>query len=150
MSWKRGALLLVPGALLLAACGTSGGAPPVPPAVSEAQSKPSAPQQQVQCEAGKEAWRAQGAPKRGGTLVRASLPFDNFDITKPGTTTLYLGAAQVNQTLVELRGCHYEDIAMMPSLAKSWHASSQSWFPSKRAVFRREPSRAQRMAKIRS
>ncbi len=123
MSWKRGALLLVPGALLLAACGAAGGAQPAPAAISETQFKPSAPQQEVQCEAGKEAWRTQGAPKRGGTLVRASLPFDNFDITKPGTTTLYLGAAQVNQTLVELRGCHYEDIAMMPSLAKSWQMS---------------------------
>lgn len=80
--------------------------------------------QTLSCEPGKEHWRDAGPPKRGGTLNRGATPFGHLDVSQPtASSPLTAGAPQSNQGLVQVRGCSYEDLTMVPSLAKSWEAS---------------------------
>ena len=79
--------------------------------------------QDLQCDAGKEHWRAQSAPKRGGVFKKAISAADavHLDLTVPGPT---IGPIpQVYRHLVKPRACFYEDTQMEPDLAKSWQVS---------------------------
>jgi len=109
-------------ALLLTGCAgvTPGGGEPEQPAQTTATEN----KDFLQCEQGKEHWRSQGPPRRGGQLVRSVVaPADHLDVTKTGGQP---GAAlpQVNQSLVEARQCHYEDTFMVPAIAKAWEVSA--------------------------
>ncbi len=86
-------------------------------------------QQGIQCESGKEHWRTQGPPRRGGALARAFSEWAHFDPTKPGNSAVPGSAPQVYNTLVQLRGCFFEDTVMRPSLARSWEVAPDglSW-----------------------
>ena len=77
------------------------------------------PDQTYDCTPGKEAWRSPGPPRRGGTLVKASLDFSHLDPTTPGGAANEV-APQVYNTLLSFRGCFFEDTAFNPDLAKSW------------------------------
>ncbi|HTE83101.1 MAG TPA: ABC transporter substrate-binding protein [Dehalococcoidia bacterium] len=109
---------------LLAACGTrtptrgsaGSGAPAAPKDLAVG------PDQAYDCTPGKEAWRSPGPPKRGGTLVKASLDFSHLDPTTPGGAANEV-APQVYNTLLSFRGCFFEDTFLNPDLAKSWTAS---------------------------
>ena len=86
-----------------------------------------APQEQrgEQCEEGKEVWRTQGTPKRGGAFVQAnSTPSRAFllDPTAQGSATLN-EKPQIYERLLRPRACYYEDTVMLPALAKSWERS---------------------------
>ncbi|MSQ28286.1 MAG: ABC transporter substrate-binding protein [Dehalococcoidia bacterium] len=76
----------------------------------------------VQCDPGKEHWRTQGLPKRGGTAtIGGGATNLHMDITQPA-----IGPAnfpQVYDYLVKPRACYWEDLGMVPSLAKSWQVS---------------------------
>jgi peptide/nickel transport system substrate-binding protein len=106
--------------LWVTACGapavpsTSSAAKPEPPTAQAASVKAATPA--AQCEPGKEQWRSQDPPKRGGTIVRPS-NIDFFDPTRP--TGAGEPAPQVYQGLFETRGCRYGDTVMVPLLAKS-------------------------------
>ncbi len=122
-------LVLVPSLLALvhAACSA--------PAARDASTPAGAPAEQaapqvgslmdqkkaLQCEAGKEHWRTAGAPKRGG-VFRFPETSPNLDITAPGFGGRNL-TPQVYEFLVKPRACYYEDIVMIPGLAKSWQVS---------------------------
>ena len=71
----------------------------------------------VDCTEGKEPWRAQGPPKRGGALVMASTGF--ADGLETATSRM-----QIQNSLLQGRFCFPLDGAVVPSLAKSWEASS--------------------------
>ncbi len=70
----------------------------------------------AQCEAGKEPWRAQGSPKRGGTLTMGALDIADLDQNAANT--------QVRNSLLTGRGCFPTDTAVVPGLAKSWDVST--------------------------
>ncbi len=70
---------------------------------------------ETQCEPGKEPWRAQGPPKRGGTFTLATLDIQNLDATGANI--------QVRNSLLTTRSCYPADTAIAPSLAKSWDVS---------------------------
>lgn len=80
-------------------------------------------QQTMQCDAGKEHWRSQGAPVRGGVLTQSLGPTTrpHLDITDPGMTAA--ASTQVYRRLVRPRSCFYEDLIMEPDMAKSWEIS---------------------------
>ncbi len=106
---------------LLAACGPAAVAPggaDQPP-----QAKVTGPEEGINCEPGKEPWRAQGPPKRGGTLVRAIPAFDHLDASAPGRTGNE-AKPQVYNTLLQYRFCFPGDTALVPSLVKSWQISA--------------------------
>jgi len=111
--------------LFLAACG--GPAPPAPaPQVEQAEVELSAMEhferkQALACEPGREHWRAEGTPKRGGTFVRPNTRLDHLDISRPDGGSQY--QPQVYEHLVETRACYYEDTTFVPGLAKAWKIS---------------------------
>lgn len=80
------------------------------------------PDQAYDCTPGKEAWRAPGPPKRGGTLAKASLDFSHLDPTTPGGGPNDQ-APQVYNTLYSFRGCFFEDTTLVPDLARAYTAS---------------------------
>lgn len=104
---------LVPLLLLLAACA----APTAREAVPEnpEQVKSAGQATAAQCEDGKEPWRAQTAPKRGGVFTIAANDIPDLDST--GTQL------QVRNGLLVGRGCFPSDGAVAPALAKSWQVS---------------------------
>jgi len=101
--------------LVLAACA----APARPEADAEAQLKAQAEKGQVlQCEAGKEHWRADGPPKRGGVIKQALTEQPHMDPTAPGGRAYY--AFGIYEYLVKPRACHFADTTMVPALVKTW------------------------------
>src|SRR5205085_1655966 len=79
------------------------------------------------CDPGKEHWRLQSAPKRGGTITKAATVVSHLDLTQPGGNIN--NSSQVYEHLVETRACYYEDMVMVPKLARSWAVSPDgtSW-----------------------
>lgn len=71
----------------------------------------------VDCTEGKEPWRAQGPPKRGGTLSMAITGFE--DGLETGTARM-----QQQNSLLQFRYCFPLDGAVVPGLAKSWDVSA--------------------------
>ena len=121
---KRFVIVIGLSMLAAFACGPSSQS--TSPEISQSQLKETTPQKGPgqQCEPGKEAWRNAGAPKRGGTLVRSVTPIGHLDNSKPMTASgPGQGIPQVYQGLVELRSCYFEDLTMVPALAKSWQVS---------------------------
>ncbi|MSQ26538.1 MAG: ABC transporter substrate-binding protein [Dehalococcoidia bacterium] len=122
---KRFAIVIGLLALVALACGPASKS--TSPEISQSQLKETTPQKGPgqQCEPGKEAWRSAGAPKRGGTLVRSATSIGHLDNSKPMTASgPGQGIPQVYQGLVELRSCYFEDLTMVPALAKSWQVSA--------------------------
>ena len=74
----------------------------------------------LQCEPGKEHWRAQGAPKRGG-VMKAEHENPVLDPTAPGGRSYYHN--MIYEYLVKPRSCYFADTEMIPDLAKSWEVS---------------------------
>ena len=75
-----------------------------------------------QCELGKEVWRSQGPPVRGGiTTVAGRNPAEHLDPTK--IVARYGDVNQVYNGLVEFRGCFINDFTVKPRLAESWSFS---------------------------
>lgn len=111
-------------AFLLAACAgptQPGGAP-----VTQEETELTAIQhferkRDLACDPGREHWRVQGTPKRGGTFSRANINLPHLDVTAPMGNSHY--TAQVYEHLVETRACYYEDTVMVPGLAQSWEVS---------------------------
>ena len=111
--------VLLPGVFLLASvmgCARQAAAP-AESMVGQAATTPDA----SQCELGREHWRTNASPKRGGTLVITSTGVDHLDVTAGGRNTV---GPQVYNSLVEYRGCFPEDVALKPSLAQSWDISA--------------------------
>ena len=77
---------------------------------------------ELDCTIGKEHWRLPAPAKRGGTMARAMTNFEHLDVTgvRRGGAS---GLPQVYNSLMEFRGCFYEDIVLKPALAKSWKLS---------------------------
>lgn len=75
------------------------------------------------CEPGSEPWRSPGPPVRGSVLMRGHTNFEHLDWIKGGLAANG-GIAQIYNTLVELRGCDFDDASLVPSLAKSWDISA--------------------------
>src|SRR5687768_14643189 len=101
MHWLSGLAIVM---LLAMACGqATPGATPAPQGESEVKAREAA--KGAECEPGKESWRSPGPPKRGGTLVMAifAADRDHLDRTIAGRGR---PPTQVNQGLVEARGCH--------------------------------------------
>lgn len=113
------ALGLLFSAFLLAACAAP--ARPEDRDDAEALLKAQAEQKGVlQCDPGKEHWRAQGSPKRGGVVKREH---ENpvLDPTSPGGRAYYHNLTY--EYLVKPRACHFADTQMIPGLARSWDIS---------------------------
>ena len=100
------------GLAVMAACAqaTPTTGPPAPPPQLNLEQRPAG-----QCETGKEPWRAQGAPKRGGTFVAVGFLTD-LDATRPPTKKINF----TYESLVRLRACLEQDDVVVPGLAKSW------------------------------
>lgn len=121
-------LPLIAGALTLVACSSppqtpgpgaapSPGEEEYPKTLLEAFKR----KQTLQCDPGKEHWRAAGEPKRGGTFVRANttgVAGSHLDVTAAGSSPAAI--PQVYGYLVRSRSCFYEDSAIEPDLAASW------------------------------
>lgn len=109
-------IVFVPLLLLLAAC-----AAPQPAAedaaanVEQVKAASQAPAG-VDCTEGKEPWRAQRQPKRGGILIMATTGF--ADALETATARM-----QIQNSLLQGRFCFPLDGAVVPSLAKSWEIS---------------------------
>lgn len=75
------------------------------------------------CDAGKEHWRVQGTPKRGGAFIASggATSMEHMDVTTGGGGSQ--NQPQVYEHLVETRACYYEDTVFVPGLAKSWDVS---------------------------
>ncbi len=73
------------------------------------------------CEEGKEYWRAQGQPKRGGAW-RWDNQTVHLDVSAPDGRWWYHGSAY--EYLVKPRTCYYNDMAIVPDLARSWQVSA--------------------------
>ena len=116
---KRGLLEATFAMLLLAACSGPASQVPLSPVdqasahLGDVDKKPD-----EGCTPGKERWREQGAPKRGGTLVMPGLPL-NLDYPAPGRNAMH----QVYETLLKPRSCYPEDTVLIPGLAKAWTIS---------------------------
>ncbi len=109
-------LLIALGALLSAGC--AGASRAVQP---DATSRPG---QEYACEPGKEHWRSQGAPVRGGALVKTAFEPGHLDVSAPSQ---HPGAIpQVYGHLVHPRTCYFEDLTMVPGLARSWEVSADA------------------------
>ncbi len=112
--------------VFLAGCG--GPAPQAPaPLVEQAEVELSAMEhferkQALACDPGKEHWRRDGTPKRGGTFVRPNTRIEHLDVSAPGGGSQ--NQPQVYEHLIESRACYYEDTAFVPGLAESWNVSS--------------------------
>lgn len=83
----------------------------------------------LKCEPGKEEWRVNSAPIRGGRYVKAATDFASLDLpggARGGATNV---ASQVYNGLFELRACYYSDTAVAPVLVESWQVSQDglSW-----------------------
>lgn len=118
----RRLLLLLPLLMLLpAGCGGQGAGPAPHEAASGGAEEVKAAYRKSpeQCLEGKEHWRAAGAPKRGGSLVRSGGELPTLDITRPAPRGGDPGP-HVYQTLFTTRGCWYGDTTMVPLLAQSW------------------------------
>ena len=84
-------------------------------------------QEAASCEPGKEIWRSEGAPIRGGTWTQSgSSP--TIDFTK-GSAVGLSAIPQVYDMLLRPRICYAEDNMVEPALAKSWEISADglSW-----------------------
>lgn len=75
---------------------------------------------EYKCDEGKEYWRGQSAPKRGGTW-RWDNQTVHLDVSAPDGRWWYHGGAY--EYLVKPRACYYNDMAMVPDLATSWEVS---------------------------
>ena len=83
-------------------------------------------QAELSCEPGKEHWRTDGPPTRGGILTWATGNFSHLDPT--GVSRAGTGQGQIFNSLMEKRGCFYEDTVLKGSLAKSWESKdAQTW-----------------------
>ena len=109
--------------LAITGCASPASGPSAPSgAEGEAQLKNQQQQQAgSQCEPGKEAWRGQGAPKRGGTIVRDQPEWSSLDPTTAGGRA-YFGFG-IYEYLVRPRACYFSDTTMAGNLAKSWQVS---------------------------
>lgn len=117
-------LALAAASVFLAGCATG-----ALPGGSEGESKlevQAGNQQNLQCEAGKEHWRASGNPIRGG-VFKYSNNATNLSTVDPGGR--YYNAYYVYENLLQPRGCHYEDTVVEPGLAASWEMAPDglSW-----------------------
>jgi peptide/nickel transport system substrate-binding protein len=101
----------------LAACGKR--TPTRSGAASAAKVVALGPDQSYNCTPGQEPWRTAGPPKRGGTLVKATLDWSSLDPTQPGGSPSEV-APQVYNSLLSYRSCFWEDTAYVPDLAQSW------------------------------
>ncbi len=111
-------LSLLTASLLLLACGPARRAAE---GEGEAQLKAQTERKEtLQCDPGKEHWRAQGPPKRGGVVKQRN---DNpvLDPTAPGGRAYYHNL--IYEYLVKPRACHFGDTQMIPDLATSWEIS---------------------------
>lgn len=119
--WQNAAPILAVVGLLAAACTSPSSGPAVK---SEPVVLQDILQQKLalQCEAGKEWWRDQGPPKRGGVMITGLLVGPSpilYDHTRGGQ-----GVDQVHSRLLQTRSCYYEDTAVIPDLVKSWQVSA--------------------------
>lgn len=107
-------LFLVLPALLAVAC--VGPAARQDAAVNPEEVKSAGKAAGAQCDDGKEPWRAQTPPKRGGTFVLAANDIPDLDATG--------SQQQTRNGLLVGRGCYPSDGAVVPALAKSWQVST--------------------------
>lgn len=112
--------------IVLSACRAAPAAPPTVTTGGAGLTKDTSQAQAARCESGKEWWRTEGTPKRGGVFrfsnVTPIRPY-RLDPTAPGSATS-VEYPQVYERLVRPRACFYEDTVMVPALAKSWETSA--------------------------
>ena len=77
--------------------------------------------QAAMCEPGKEHWRIQASPIRGG-IVHGSQSAPDLDVIK-GTANGLRPMRLVYESLLRMRFCFGEDLGVLPGLAKSWNVS---------------------------
>ena len=114
---------LVFAALTLAGCAGRAAGPTGPTAGEQAVQQSTQKAQDAQCEAGKEAWRTAGAPKRGG-IWRYSSQVPHLDPSAPDGRWYYHAGAY--EYLAKPRMCYYSDMTVAPDLAKSWDISADA------------------------
>ncbi len=115
------AVAVVAGALTLTACGPQ----PSPQPQLDAALRDIGQRDALQCDPGKEHWRTEGAPLRGGVfkLGVSSAPSPaGLDPTQLSASAGLL--LLVFERLVTPRACYFEDTVMTPGLAKSWEVSA--------------------------
>ncbi len=116
--WIAAAALI--GASVLSACAGAGQSPAAGADAEGALATQREQKETSQCEPGREHWRAQGAPIRGG-VVKREQELPHLDATAPGARAGYhLG---IYEYLVRPRACTFADTTMAPNLARSWEVS---------------------------
>lgn len=123
---RIGGCAIVACGLIAAACAGPAGDVAGPAVVEQAPeargfSKVLDQKKALQCEAGKEHWRSEGSPKRGGTFTYSvASAGQHLDLSIAGSRNV---TPQVYRYLVKPRACYYEDNTMEPDLAQSWQLS---------------------------
>lgn len=96
-------------------------AAPAGPSVGEQELREATQRQgDAQCDEGKEHWRSQGSPKRGGVFKVANQAQHLDPTAGDGRYYYHAGAMEY---LVQPRACLYADMTMVPNLARSWNVS---------------------------
>ncbi len=111
----RAVTMITMASVFLAGCGAA-----TRPAGIEAESKLELQADNplhLQCESGKEHWRAPGPAVRGGVFKYSNNP-SNLSLVDPGGR--FYNAYYVYERLLQPRGCYYEDTVLGPGLAASW------------------------------